>query len=118
MLTVPGRAPVEGEVGTYSWDGFASDAPWLPGSEPVIVLSDIMASVRFPPGTEISVWKAEYAPLTEHPIDPATAVEQSSSITAEIDFPAPPAGEWSVRVLAEFPGHGRVSYFWRFETLP
>ena len=115
-LTVPGRPPIDGDVGTYSWDGFASDAPWLPGTEPVLVAADIVASVRFPPGTDISTWRVSYAPLVDGPIDPATAVAQSSSVTAEVDFPAPPAGTWSVRLRADFPGHGSVSYFWRFEV--
>ena len=116
MLTVPGRPPVEGQVGTYSWDGFASDAPWLPGGDPVLVPADILASVRFPAGTDISTWTVEYAPLADGPVDPGTASVQSRSVTAEVDFPAPPAGTWSVRLWAEFPGHGEVGYFWRFEV--
>jgi len=116
-LTVPGGPPIEGDVGTYSWDGFASDAPWLPGGDPVHVPADILASIRFPPGTEISTWTVAYAPLpASGPADPAAARVQARSITAEVDFPAPPAGAWSVRLWAEFPGHGQVGYFWRFEV--
>jgi hypothetical protein len=116
-LTVPGGQPIEGQVGTYAWDGFASDAPWLRGGDPVHVPADILASVRFPPGTDISTWIVEYAPLPpDGPADPARSKIQQRSETAEVDFPAPPAGTWSVRLWAEFPGHGSVGYFWRFEV--
>src|SRR4051794_4421004 len=116
-LTVPGEPPIEGQVGTYSWDGFASDAPWLRGGDPVHVPADILAGVRFPPGTDISTWTVAYAPLREDgPADPAPSKTQQRWVSAEIASPAPPAGTWSVRLWAEFPGHGRVGYFWRFEV--
>ena len=118
ILTVPDRPPVEGSVGTFTWDGFASDAPWLPGAGPVLVRPDILAHVRLPAGMEVDEWRAVYAPLDGTSVTIEAAVLQSNGGSAEIDFPAPPAGTWSVRLEVRFVGHGRVTYYWRFETAP
>ena len=118
LLTVAGGPPTDAQVGTYSWDGFAADAPWLPGGDVVIVPADILASVRFPQSVVIAGWTVEMAPLVDGIPDTGRRASRSSGATAEVDFPAPPAGSWSVRLRADFPGHGSVSYFWRFETTP
>jgi hypothetical protein len=116
ILTVPRQPAVEGSVGTFTWDGFASDAPWLPGAGPVRVQQDVLAHVRLPSGLEVDEWIARYAPLegTNVLIDGATI--QQDGPTAEIDFPAPPPGTWSVQLEVRYVGRGRVTYYWRFET--
>ena len=83
---------------------------------PVRVAADILASVPSRPGPRLSTWRVEYVPFVDGPLDPTDATVQSRSIAAEVDFPAPPAGTWSVRLWADFPGHGSVGYFWRFEV--
>ena len=110
-LTVPGQLAIDGDVGGFSWDGFASDAPWLPGAAPVRVAPDILASVRFGPGVRTEAWQAWYAPISGSGVDDAAAVLQSRS-DQEIDFPAPPPGTWSVQVNVTFPGRGRVTFIW------
>jgi hypothetical protein len=116
MLLSPGNPPIEGAVGTYSWDGFASDSPWLAGAGPIRIAPDILASIRFPADAHVGTWEVRYAPVSDGLGDPARAVNQSALSGPEIDFPAPPEGSWSVQVLVEFVGRGRVTYYWRFEV--
>jgi hypothetical protein len=116
LLTVPRQPPVEGSVGTYTWDGFASDAPWLPGAGPVRARQDVLAHVRIASALEVTEWVAWYAPLDGQTVAVEAAREQTRGPTSEIDFPAPPAGTWSVRLDVSYLGRGRVSYYWRFES--
>jgi len=118
VLTVPNRPPIEGTVGSYTWDGFASDSPWIPGDGPVLVAPDVLAHVRLPAGVEVSEWVARYAPLDGTTVDDAAAVVQQDGASAEIDFPAPPAGSWSVQLDVRYLGHGSATYYWRFEVAP
>ena len=118
VLTVPNRPPVEGAVGSYSWDGFASDSPWIPGDGPVLVAPDIVAHVRLPAGVEVSEWSARYAPLDGATVDDTTVTLQQIGASAEIDFPAPPAGSWSVQLEVRYVGHGSATYYWRFDVAP
>jgi hypothetical protein len=117
ILIAPGNEATEGQVGTYSWDGFASDSPWLPGAGPIHSAPDIVASIRFPASADVGTWDVQYAPLSDGQGDPDRAVSQSALSGPEIDFPAPPPGDWSVQVLVDFVGRGRVTYYWRFEVV-
>ena len=80
LLSVPGQPASEGAVGTFTWDGFASDAPWLPGNGPVLVAPDIEAHVRLRPGSRSTTGSASYAPLDGTTVDDSAASVQTTGV--------------------------------------
>jgi hypothetical protein len=118
VLLPPEGPPVEGDVGTFTWDGFASDAPWLPGAGPVRVRPDVLVHVRLGAALEVSEWAARYTPLDGQVVDAFAAQEQSRGSSAEIAFPVPSDGTWSFQLEIWYVGRGRVTYYWQVEVIP
>ena len=104
-------AEVPGTVGSYTWDGVASDTPWLPAG--VLATSEAGAGdplgVRVD-GAVVAGWTAAAAPAADRMGLAATALGEGGG--PAISFRAPAAGDSVVLVHAAFVGGGDAAWYW------
>jgi len=109
-LAAEGGDGVTGQLGSFTWNGGGSDAPWLPGA-PVDVGAGEPMTVTIADGVGVGEWSARRVP--------AGTANGSGAVglgggPAPITFSAPSPGSWSVHVLVRFAdGLGSASYYWR-----
>jgi len=106
-----------GDLGTFSWDGLASDAPWIVGGTAAKARTRAVLAVAFPPDAGETAWRARWAPLTGN--QPGTPVDGGSGGRDAIEL-TPPAtpGPWSLQLVVDF-GPGRnAAWYWRVEVAP
>ena len=109
-LAAEGGDATDGQLGTYTWGGGGSDAPWLRGAR-MAVGSGEPLSVAFRPETMIEAWTARAVPSTADGPERATALGQGAGLPR---FRSPDAGTWTVEVHVTFPNAaGAASYFWQ-----
>ena len=108
---------VAGDLGTFSWDGFVSDAPWLTGPAGGSTTSVRDLAVSFRPAPGDVTWHVEWVRLTGG--RPGNTVMSTAPASGPIRFDAPAAtGDWSVGLFARF-GVGRdAAWFWHVEVAP
>jgi hypothetical protein len=124
-MSVQGDAAVlQGRLGSYSYNQFASDAPWLPARILPLVKARKGATliVRFPDGTSIAGWSAVYAAATDesgvvlHTL--SVSVEGADEIP-EVSLMLPPVGDWVLAVGLGYPANlGTGYYYWRVRVAP
>jgi hypothetical protein len=108
-LAVEGGDPIEGQLGTYTWGGGGSDAPWLPGA-PIEVASGEPLEVTFEPLIGVTAWRGRIVPAAATGPAGATVLAEGSGPPR---FEAPSAGAWTLEVQVTFPaGMGAASYAW------
>ena len=108
LLSVAGGAPFAGQLGTYTWLGTGSDAPWLRGT-PVRLPSGGAATVSFdPPVALATTWVVT---KTEPGGTSPSTQREIVSGSGPVAFTVPgEAGTLLLRV--EFANSGDANYFW------
>jgi hypothetical protein len=110
MLAAEGGDPVDGQLGTYTWGGSGSDAPWLHGVRVAIGAGEPL-NVAFRPPVAVDSWRARVVPASAD--GPAGARLLGYGLGDPL-FGAPEAGTWTVEVHVVFAGGaGNASYFWQ-----
>jgi hypothetical protein len=108
---------VTGDLGTFSWDGIASDAPWVVGRATGKAQARAALAVTFPADAGETAWRARWAPLNGN--QPGTPIDGGSGgrIAIELNPPRTP-GPWSLQLVVDF-GPGRsATWYWRVEVAP
>lgn len=109
VLAVDARPGVAGSLGTYTFRGAGSDAPWLPGAA-LPVGGGGTARVDLVPDVGVATWRVKRAP----PGDPdGAAAQQIASGSGPIAFPID-AVAGTILVDVEFAdAQGSAAWFWR-----
>ena len=98
-----------GSLGSYTWDGSGSDAPWVVGSGASAVNRGALLRVVVqgaPPSSWTAAWALVSGVVAGTPTD-AGSGDGPVAVTAPTT-----AGDWTLRVTASF-GPGRsATYFW------
>jgi hypothetical protein len=111
-LTVEGGDPVVGEQGSWSWNGAASDAPWLPG-HPIHVGVGELLTFAMLERVPIEGWQVARVPPSSVPGGDGE-VGMAEGTGQAVRFAAPPKGTWSVSVTVQFADNlGGASYYWK-----
>jgi len=107
-----------GVLGSFSWDGFASDAPWLVAGAGPSVRPGASLDVAFDhPDTPPVAWRARWATVVGDGPGAPTDGGSGSSRVIRLTAPAS-AGTWALQLAAEF-GPGRsATWYWRVEVVP
>jgi hypothetical protein len=116
-LVGPTGAAAAGVLGTFSWDGLVSDAPWIVAASAGGVRVVDRLEVILPPDAVPAAWQARWAPVAGG--QAGTAIDGGSGGGAPIRV-SPPAmpGAWSLQLTARF-GVGRsATWYWRVEVVP
>jgi len=109
LASVEGGDPVQGQLGTYTWAGNGSDAPWLQGA-PISVGRGEVLGVAFDPLVDVSSWSARFVPLGR---DGPAGGHPLGQGRAPIRVGVPPPGAWTVLLSVDFAdGLGTASYAW------
>jgi hypothetical protein len=111
FLVGPIDQPVAGTLGSYAWDGVASDVPWLPAS----ILGTVEASAGAAltlrvNGAVAGTWTAMAAPAGDGPAADPVAIGTGRG--PGISFAAPGAGDLVVAVSVAFTGGGDATWSW------
>jgi hypothetical protein len=110
-----GGGTAAGELGSYTWAGGGSDAPWIVASPVGSVGGRAQLRVTF--GTlRAAAWNAGWARVEE-----GVASDQvgGAAGTGDVVLPAPAtSGDWSLRVTAEFGAGANATYYWRVTVVP
>ena len=105
-----------GALGSSTWDGSGTDAPWIVPPDGSRAAAGDRLDVAFDPAAEPASWTARWAPVTASGAgDVAGGVDGSGPVT--IAAPGEP-GDWSLQLEASF-GQGRSgTWYWRLEVVP
>jgi hypothetical protein len=115
---VLGGEPVRAELGSFSWDGLSSDAPWVIPSEIAAAAPGQPLGVTLVPARRPATFDAVWAPIR----DGAPAV--AGRVTAEgagpietLRAPRDP-GEWSLRLTMRFAPGRSGTWYWHVAVVP
>jgi hypothetical protein len=116
-LVAAGSAPVDGALGTFTWDGGGSDAPWIVPSAGRAVVGRGPFSLMVQPPLSVERWTATWSPAAA---DGAGAPVGGASGTGAVlvvgSVPGP--GRWSLAVRARFGAGREATWFWRVDPGP
>lgn len=116
-LTPIGRDSIPGELGSFSWQGMGSDAPWLVPPAGKAVSDAGPYSVTFAPPVLVESWTARWAPVMDGTAGAVAGFEQGDAGPVVLEGPDQP-GTWSLQVDTRFTGGDRCAYYWRLEVAP
>ena len=116
MLAGSWDAPVAGALGTFTWNGLVSDAPWIVG-DPIGDASSGPVTVSFDPGLGQATWRAQWAPVVDGAAGDAVPGDDGASGAIVIALPGRP-GDWSLQLTATFTAGYDATWFWRLEVAP
>jgi len=110
-----GGSGAPGSLGSYTWNGSGTDAPWIVGSRAGGCGRAAALRVVFAEATP-GAWTDAWAKVAHGVADrPASASDGSGPVS--LQAPATP-GDWTLRVSATF-GEGRsATYYWRIAVAP
>lgn len=109
-IAVDGGDPVGGQLGSYTWHGAGSDAPWLDGS-PIHVGAAERLSVSLVEAVGVANWTASRVPPGNR--DGIGAIGLGEGFGEPVTFGTPPKGSWSVNVTVWFSDdRGSAAYYW------
>jgi hypothetical protein len=112
LLTLGTMAPIPGVLGTYTWLGTGSDAPWLRGT-PVTLPPGGTATVSLKPPVGTASWSIRKA----KPGDASgTTARQIAAGTGPIAFTVPPEAGTILLTVDFAGGVGTANYFWALST--
>jgi hypothetical protein len=104
-----------GGLGSYTWLGSGSDAPWIVGRAAGAASRGAALRVTFAGSAPVS-WTSAWAPVIEGAAGTPTG-ESSGAAAVAIAGPMT-AGDWSLRVTATFAPGASATYFWRVKVTP
>jgi hypothetical protein len=115
MLEGPARISAAGELGTASWGGTTTDAPWIVGPSIGQVAAGTPLTVTFDPSIRPWAWQARWAPLDGR--DVGTPQDGGSDAGKLISVTAPgAAGDWSLQVQVRFGPDTSGAWYWRIQV--
>lgn len=116
LLTGPETPGVPGAEGSYTWDGFGSDAPWIVQSE-AVALGAGPWRVALDPPLQVERWTARWAPVANGvAADPEAGASGGGQV---IDLPSPGSpGTWSLQLEAGFGAGRQAVWYWTVDVLP
>jgi hypothetical protein len=106
-----------GALGSFTWDGAGTDAPWIVPADASRAAPGSALVVAFRPAGAPTSWTARWAPVTAAGAgDVASGVEGTGPAVA-ITAPGE-AGAWALQLQASF-GQGRSgTWYWRLDVAP
>jgi hypothetical protein len=106
---------VDGDLGSFAWDGFVSDAPWIIGAARGTASPGAGLSISFQPDGQVAAWRARWASVSGGAAGTPTAGGAGTS--AVIDPTAPrAAGTWSLQVTVDFGADRSATWYWRVKV--
>lgn len=106
---------VRGDLGTFTWDGLGSDAPWIVPPDDREVRTAGRVSLAFDRPLPVERWAAAWAPIG--PRGAGRALGGASGEGLPVSF-RPPPGTWSVQVDVTFEPGRRGTWYWRVTAAP
>jgi hypothetical protein len=107
-----GRAA--GDLGSYTWGGSGSDAPWIVARDTATVTAGVNLQVVFDAATP-QTWTAAWAPVTGGVAGVPTGAISGAGAMA---VGAPPAGDWTLRATVAFGPAHNATYYWHLTVSP
>ena len=106
----------DGTLGSFTWNGAGSDAPWIVPRDASRAVPGAALGVAFAPSASPVDWRARWAPVTGSGAgDVASGVDGVGPVA--IAAPGE-AGAWSLQLEASF-GQGRSgTWYWRLAVRP
>lgn len=115
LLTGVRGGDVAGDLGSFTWDGLVSDAPWIVGSARGAAAPGARLSIAFRPGRQVVAWRARWAPIAGG--QPGTPGDGGGGSSGPIIVSAPrTAGSWSLQLSADFGREQSATWYWRVEV--
>lgn len=112
ILTGLAGEPTAGDLGTVSWGGLTSDAPWIVGRAGGRATPAAWLGVRFDPTLVPVSWQARWAPVTGQ--DTAAPRDGGSGSDEAIFVVTPDTpGAWSLQVEARFGPDTSGAWYWQ-----
>lgn len=116
LIGADGRA-IAGALGTFSWAGLTSDAPWLPGA-PVQVRAGEPIRFDAPAGLPaVDSWTSRLAIAETRGRELARTGEGSAGDPVEVSLPAGD-GAWELAITIRFVGGDSATWFWSLSRAP
>jgi hypothetical protein len=115
-LDGPVGNPVNGDLGTYTWDGFASEAPWVVAGPPLAAAPGSALWVSFGATAPLD-WRAAWARVVGGVAGTPVGAAYGAGGAAAIRAPGT-AGAWSLRVTASFGAGRNATWYWRVAVGP
>ena len=110
-----GGQPATGALGSYTWSGSGSDAPWVVGQPagPARPGSALTASFS---GASPASWTAAWARVAAgYAGDPVSGVSGTGAVAVAVPDAA---GDWSLQIVATFGPGANAAYYWRLTVTP
>jgi hypothetical protein len=107
LLSVAGGAATAGALGTYTWLGTGSDAPWLQGT-PVKLPAGGAATVALEPSVPIAAWSV----MKARPGGDETTARDIGGGSGPIAFTVPNEAATIVLRVELASNAGDATYFW------
>lgn len=120
--TLEDGSPAAGSLGSFSWDGLTSDAPWIVPSRGVVAAAGSPLTIAFAPAFPHVGWEARWAPITpgaggDRVAGDPVAGGEGQGGPIGVTAPAAPGG-WGLMVETSF-GQGRSgAWYWRVDVVP
>jgi hypothetical protein len=115
MLAGPAGISAAGELGTASWGGTTTDAPWIVGSSVGHVAAGTPLTVTFDPSIRPGAWQVRWAPLDGR--DVGAPQDGGSGAGKLISVTAPgAAGDWGLQVQVRFGADTSGAWYWRIQV--
>jgi hypothetical protein len=105
---------VTGDLGTFSWNGLVSDAPWVVGRASVNASAGDVLEARLAAQPPVTSWTARWARVVN---GVAGDVEGAAEgVDLPILVTAPAAGSWTLQVELRMGTSGSATWYWRVEV--
>jgi hypothetical protein len=111
-----------GSLGTFSWDGLTSDAPWIVPSRGLTAAAGTQVMVAFDPEIAHTSWEARCASVQPGGVGDPVAGDSAAAGEGQagpmlVTVPGVP-GRWGLMVETSF-GQGRnAAWYWRVDVIP
>jgi len=106
---------VDGDLGSFVWDGLVSDAPWIVGAARGTASPGAGLSVSFQPGGRVRAWRARWARVSGG--EAGTPSAAGAGTSGRILLTAPRAvGTWSLQLTTDFGAGRSATWYWRVKV--
>jgi hypothetical protein len=109
--------PVAGELGTFTWDGLGSDAPWIVPPHAVPVTAGAALAVTTDPTIVPARWTARWARVVDGSAGDPVTVTAGTGATLTVAAPHA-AGAWGLQVEITFAEGRSGAWYWSITVAP